>query len=178
MSQEGILGALNPSSHRVMRFYSLLLMLFAGVLFVSGCSKKKDDPSKKDLLASGSWKLTAWKSDPPEPNGTTTISDRFAQITEPCNRDNLLIFTSDGKFSYDEGPTKCQSSFDQVYRSGTWTLGSDDKTLDLVYTKGSPNTKGSLEFTISDISGSQMILTYTETDGTTVYTQTQTFMHP
>jgi len=159
-----------------MRYYTLLAVLFSAVLFVGGC-KKKDDPSRKDLLTSGNWKLTAWTSDPPVSfTGGAPATDQYAQL-KSTDKDDLYIFTSDGKLVRDEGPTK-ENGANQIVATGTWTLSTTGEVISTTLTYTSNNATVNTEFTIKEISGSKLVASFTVAGAGTNFVQTQTFVHP
>ncbi|MEJ1929326.1 DUF5004 domain-containing protein [Nostoc sp. NIES-2111] len=153
-----------------MRYYTLLAVLFSAVLFIGGC-KKKDDPSRKELIAR-TWKLTAQTSDPSLPLGGSQLTDVYSQL-RTCFKDNTYIFESSGSYRSEEGASKCNDSDPVIVESGTWTLSSDEKTLSVTTANGNSRT----EYTIVSISSSEMKATYIfNLQGSTLnYKQSVTF---
>jgi len=90
-----------------------------------GCSKEDSNPSKQDLLTSGTWKLTAVVDDD-DANGTYE-TDVFASLSD-CFKDNYYTFRSNGEFELDEGPTKCDQ-MDPQTETASWQLTENETHL-------------------------------------------------
>jgi hypothetical protein len=107
----------------------LALSLLTTFLFTS-CTK--DEPkkalTKTELLCSSPWKLTSLTIDPGLDVGNgVIITDFFAQY-EPCSKDDLIKYNTNGQGIYDEGPTKCDPNDPQV-TSFTWLFNADETKL-------------------------------------------------
>jgi|GEM_PF-295598 hypothetical protein len=126
----------------------LVACLAAAVLF-TGCSKDDDSPepgsssgtlgggltggggsggggqTTTQLLCDKNYKLTASVTQP----AYQGITDIFPYL-QNCIKDDILRFNQNGTFTLDEGPSKCDPSWPQVY-SGNWTLGNNNTTLTL-----------------------------------------------
>ncbi|GHN01227.1 hypothetical protein WSM22_27160 [Cytophagales bacterium WSM2-2] len=100
----------------------VVILIIAGL---SSCHKDDPKPSAKAGFIAKTWKFTGYTID-----GT----DLF-QYVVPCDKDDLQIFTKDGKFSEDKGPLKCDPAEPQT-ASGTWALSSNDTKLTLVHAGG------------------------------------------
>jgi hypothetical protein len=94
-------------------------------LLIISCSKKDSNQSKKDLLTSGSWKLTAVVADD-DGNGTYEI-DRFTGFSD-CFKDNYYTFQNNGILELNEGPIKC-SLTDPQTETATWQLTQNETHL-------------------------------------------------
>ncbi len=103
-------------------FFCSLCFFF---LLVS-CSKD-NDISNAELIVND-WRITARTVDPPIAFGGTMVSDLYAQA-ESCYKDDIISFKSDGKYTVEEGLTKCDDSDPQVSEVGTWQLNSDETIL-------------------------------------------------
>lgn len=122
---------------------------------IIACKKDNPQPSKTALL-SKSWKTIA---------ATSNGQDVFTAMSS-CSKDDLFILTSDGKYSYDEGPTKCNSSDPQVYETGTWVFQDNQTKLTTATTGGGG---GSITYSIVELTSSELKLTYSFTyNGATV----------
>jgi len=99
-------------------------LFFLSLLFIvilAGC--KKDD----DVKASVEAQLTEPK------NGWVFTSMKFGDfdfisLLDACEKDNALIFTSDGKFTIADNTT-CEAGDPAIIESGTWSLNSDKTEL-------------------------------------------------
>ena len=112
-------------------------------------------------------------SDPAYPNGAgATITDLFNQL-QGCAKDDLFTFSSNGNYTAEEGPSKCNQANNQVYINGTWTLSADEKTVSIV----AGTTR--IEYTLVSISKNELKTTFNERDcvTTTIYKQSQTLVH-
>ena len=97
------------------------------MLAVASCKKGDDNPSQRDRLTTGKWRLTA---------GTVTYNlggisqtqDIYSSL-EPCEKDNLAIFKTDDTAVTDEGETKCNANDPQQETAGPWTLYENDTRL-------------------------------------------------
>jgi len=116
---------------------SLLISTTIFVILTISCNKNKEDSnlSKKDLLASGTWKLTAVVAD--EDGNGSYETDRFASFLD-CYKDNYITFRSNGELELNEGLTKCDPGDPQT-ATASWQLtqnethlifGSDEYTLE------------------------------------------------
>lgn len=108
---------------------ALLVMLLATALVLPGCKKDDDKQSREDILTSGSWKLTAWTSDPAIDWFGTQVTNIYAQLPT-CVKDDLTIFENTGKVKFDEGASKC-SNEDPQTRQGLWTLSADEGSISI-----------------------------------------------
>ncbi|HTH55030.1 MAG TPA: lipocalin family protein [Cyclobacteriaceae bacterium] len=82
-------------------------------MFVLSCKKTDPTPSgpNRDLLAK-TWKLTS---------STINGNDLFSTLSS-CTTDDLFIYTKDGKYTHDEGTTKCDTSDPQIVETASWSL--------------------------------------------------------
>ena len=104
---------------------SFLVTTTIFTLLIISCSKKDSNLSKKDMLTSGSWKLTAVVSDD-DANGSYE-KDEFARFSD-CYKDNYYTFQSNGVLELNEGPTKC-SPADSQTETATWQLTQNETYL-------------------------------------------------
>lgn len=125
----------------------LVFILMSGFI---GCKKDATSTSRKDLLTSHNWKMSAEK-----------ISG-VAQTIEDCAKDNFLAFAANGTYTANPGTIKCDSG--ETILNGTWTLSRDEKSL-TVTMMGDTTVLTIIEFTES-----KMVLS--ENDGTDVWEET------
>ena len=102
------------------------------LLAVLAISCKKDrEQTKMDLLTSGQWKIVAFTLSPPfDLDGDGDLdsdADAYA-LMDACEKDDLFIFKSDGKYEINEGGTKCDATDPQstVY---DWSFANGEKEL-------------------------------------------------
>ena len=136
------------------------LFITLGVLSFS-CKKSDPAPTVSNMdLISKTWKLTA-----------TTINsiDAYSLLAD-CEKDNLFVFTKDGNFTEDEGPTKCNASDPQTIETAKWSFPSGS-TLKSVYPD---NT--SQKVTINQLTPTTFKFTFIDTsDPSNVVTTVTTF---
>ena len=128
-----------------MKNNSFLAILTISMLAFSACGK---DDSPKDLLTGAS----CWKQVKVESRASandTWIDDSLSS----CSKDDCTSFTSDGKFSFDEGATKCDPGDPQT-SSGTFSLTEDGKTLVMT------DNQLSLPFTVEELTANKLVLTF------------------
>lgn len=99
---------------------SMKFLLLMGVavltLFSSSCSKDKDK-TRKEILLSKSWTLTAQK----------IVSTGTDIPIEDCNKDDYITFKEDGTYVLYHGTTLCDPN--ETNETGTWSLSADEKTI-------------------------------------------------
>lgn len=102
----------------------------------SSCKKDSDTPvedttTPTELLTAGNWLTTAITINPGVDIGNGVIlTDLFSQL-DACEKDDLLIFNTNGTVTADEGAVKCDANDPQSVNDGTWTISSDYQTLTL-----------------------------------------------
>lgn len=119
-------------------------------MLLTGCSKDDDGPQPSSsggglsgglnggggggggggqtptqLLCDRNYRMTASVTQP----AYQGITDIFPYLQD-CIKDDILRFNQNGTFTLDEGPSKCDPSWPQVY-NGNWTLGNNNTTLTL-----------------------------------------------
>ena len=106
-------------------FKYLFIFVIALTITVTSCKKDEATKSKKELLTSNQWKFLSSKT------------EGAADMISNCEKDDFMIFASNGTYTWNPGTVKC-NSHDTII-TGTWTLSTDEKTLtldgsDLVWT--------------------------------------------
>jgi len=91
----------------------LLLFVIALAMIVPSC--KKDTKTAKEILTTGSWKISSQKT-----NGVS-------EVIEACQTDDFLTFATNGTYTYNIGTTTCYDG-EETY-DGDWVLSADEKTL-------------------------------------------------
>ena len=135
--------------------------------FLANCSKSSDNPpppkTKAQLLTQASWKFDNAKV------GGVDVS----ALLKPCEKDNVIVFVSPSTGTLDEGASKCNSADPQTVPF-TWNFANNDQTLHVstVLFAG-----GSSDFTIVDLSETQLILSQIITVSGTPQNAVVTFKH-
>ena len=150
-----------------MKRYKLLCLTFPLALFAC---KKHDDPTRTDMLTNGKWHITANTLSADLGTGTPLSIDIYA-TQQPCTQDNLSIFRNDNHLILDEGPSMCATGGSQQTDQGSWAFTDNDTRLSIT------NTGFVLNYKVSSMDASKMVLQY----DTTVFgfsgTNTVTYMH-
>jgi len=117
----------------------LLLLFFS-------CKKEKASCDLSSTNIVGSYKATAvtYKATP-----SSTPVDIFA-LTDACEKDNIIILSANGTFTYQDAGVKCDPTSDDT---GTWSLNNNVLTAD-----GEPGV-------VTSFDCSTMVLTFTDSDG-------------
>lgn len=110
-----------------MKIQHRLLTGMTGMLLLAAAScKKDDDPSRREILTSGSWRMTAFTLSVAGMQQSTGYD-----MQQPCIKDNLTLFKTDGTVVSDEGPTKCDPAAAQTGTVGIWALLENDTKFQL-----------------------------------------------
>lgn len=110
-----------------MKKYLLLALLAASSL--TACKKDKDTApakTKAELLVDKKWRLSALTGTYTD-GGKLQTKDGYTTIPS-YTKDDFYTFKADKTLTYDEGPTKQNTSAPQSY-PGTWDLNSDQTKL-------------------------------------------------
>lgn len=135
---------------------TLILSLFATLLFFTSCKKNKDDDdqnvpkTKTELLASGTWKFNKAMV------GTIDITNSPA--LKACQKDNILTFQANGNGTIDEGGSKCNTGDNQI-NPFTWNFTTSEAVLHVsaVFFDGGSNDYNVIEISETKLVGSQTI---------------------
>jgi len=148
-----------------------LLLMITGITTTLSCKKDKDDSStvktKTELLTVGNWKYTACIISPAydyygDGNPVTNIFN----ILKPCEKDDFETYKTNGTWEYNEGPTKCDQSFPQIF-SEAWRFTADETRLFI----------GTSECTILELTSNTLKLRYSFEDAGVTYTEEDTYGH-
>ena len=118
------------------------------LLIALAVSCKKEAAVSTDnsvLLTTGLWKRTG---------ETTNGKDTFTALGS-CDKDNTYVFATDGKATFDEGATKCNTTDPQT-TTGSWAFTGTDKTKMILTESGFAIT-----ITITQLDASVMKWSYT-----------------
>lgn len=129
--------------------------ILVAFVIVSSCSKDEKETVSKAQLIARNWKqidlLASQAGLPP-----VSIFDTFF---EPCNKDDIWQFKSDGTYIVVEGATKCSPTDPDTVSSGTWQL-TDGETKIIIDDASEPaQTLNIVELTASSLklSGTETI---------------------
>lgn len=144
-----------------MKKINLLVLMLVSLCIVAGCKKKiENSTSNTELIVGKNWKLTAY---------TINGADNYTAVYPACERDNIQVYTADGKYKVDEGATKCDANDPQTNEIGNWsikdnntlTFSQDGSSLQIVSTITELNDK-TLQFSLKNPVGTEnLIFTYT-----------------
>jgi len=150
-----------------MRKTNLLLIITLTLLALS--CKKDENLSKKELLIGKEWIMTAQTVSPAMNIDGTLITGLYAQY-DPCDKDDIGKFNSNGSYTLEEGLTKCDVSNPQVYETGTWTFNSDETIIVMTSSTGTVTNRK-----IQELTEIKIIITEEEVVEGIKYTVTTTF---
>jgi hypothetical protein len=143
------------------------------VAITAFCCKKNEDNGdgaskpKKEFLTTGSWKyIGAIISPAYDYYGDGTPVTNIFDIMKTCEKDDFETYKTNGTWEYNEGPTKCDPSYPQVFTM-PWNLAANETKL-LV---------GTVEHTILELTATTLKLRYTFEDAAVIYTEEDTYEH-
>ena len=149
-----------------------LLLAITSAPFAPSCKKDKDNndngaKTKTELLTAGPWKYTACNINPAydyygDGNATTNIFD----IMKSCEKDDFETYKTNGTWEYNEGPSKCDPLYPQIF-SEPWSFANNETKL-LV---------GTVEHTILELTATTLKLRYNVEDAGVIYTEEDTYEH-
>lgn len=155
------------------QFTKKAAFILLSVAVMTGC--KKDDnksKSKTELLTSGSWKQTSIYFSPAvDWNGDGQTENEVINLYQPCDRDDLMTFKTNGTVVSDEGASKCDPSGPQIIETTNWKF-SDNETKIML---GDPGQEESAQ--LLELSASVLKVKITAVEGGVTYTETLTFGH-
>jgi hypothetical protein len=152
------------------------LVTIATILCVCGCSKGGNSAgggttptvsAKTQSLTAKDWML---QSSQYKSASASTWTDAYAQ-TATCDKDNHVIFRTDGTYETNEGATRCVASNPFIIETGTWKFAQSETLLTLV--SGGKNKDG----TIDVLDATTLSITYAMTIGGIVYTFKDSYGH-
>jgi hypothetical protein len=142
---------------------------------ITGCKKddsKASNKTKTELLTTGSWKQTSIYFSPAvDWDGDGHTENEVLNLYSPCDRDDLMIFKTNGTVVSDEGASKCDPSDPQIIETTSWKF-SDNETKIVIGDPGAEETAQLLE-----LSSSVLKVKITLVEAGVTYTQTLTFGH-
>jgi hypothetical protein len=123
---------------RKLSFLNTTLLLVASFFILSSSKCKKDDVvlTKSDLITKAAWKVIKLEN---RTAPSTTWIDLTSSVPA-CEKDNQIIFRSNGTYEVNEGATKCSPTDPQITETGTWAFESNETKIRISATGGSPFT--------------------------------------
>jgi len=151
------------------KFYlSLLTAFILGAVMLGGCKKKDDpEPTRSELFTNKNWRVTAWTSDPAISINGVLVTNVFNQM-DPCSKDDLFRFNSNGVYTFDEGASKCNTNDPQT-TTGTWSFNSDQTIVSVT------EAGGTTSYNIESVSESTLKANTVFNDGNNNYTWSFTY---
>ncbi len=101
------------------------------LLFCLSCKEDTLLPTQTELLTSSAWKWVGGSVTPAFDvfsNGNS-ISGEYWSKAPACWQDDIRVFTTTGKFTHEEGTTKCNVADPQIYAQGTWQFGASENLI-------------------------------------------------
>lgn len=148
-----------------------LLILVAGATVTVSCKKDVKEVKPKtnmELLTTGSWKRTAFVSDPAyDWYGDGTYATNLLDIMYPCESDNFETYHTDGTWELNEGQTKCYESDPQA-RTLPWAFAENETKI--VF-------NGWDEYIVVELTPTTLKLGQAFLQNGVLYQQTQTYSH-
>jgi hypothetical protein len=135
-------------------------MLFTGLaasFMLTACENDKSagpTGGKTGLLTGAKWKISAHTITPGvDEDGDGVLTTNLFSSEGSCTQDDVTQYSANGKWSVDEGATKCDPSDPQV-ETGTWKLDAADSLtmisdLDDVTLKGKVESLTASQFRLS-----------------------------
>ena len=141
----------------------LLPFLLPVLLTVNSCKKKNDQKSKTQLITERDWRASKIEE---KENSNPWINQLDGQAV--CVTDDRYIFRTNNTYEINEGPTKCNPADDQIYDTGSWSLGDNETKFIWLF---------GVAFTIDKLDESTLIISYSQTVGGDTQSIRFTFVH-
>lgn len=139
-------------------------ILLLAIFVFSACKKSSTHVKTNTELIT----QTSWKFDNAKVNGVDASS-----FLQSCQTDNIIIFSSGGTGSLDEGATKCNSGDPQT-NPFSWNFASNETVLHVSTVLFSG---GSSDFTIVALNDTQLVLSQDITVSGITQNAVVTFKH-
>ncbi len=106
------------------------LLTIASLAFLASCDKDDDVSytAKETQLMARQWKITEIT------RKSLTNPNEDSSIVKDCSADDRLSFTSNKRFQFNDGNSKCDTAIFQ-YDSGTWAFANNETVLKLTGSK-------------------------------------------
>jgi hypothetical protein len=149
----------------------ILLLAVINIVFLFSC-KKDEELSKTELLCRAPWVLSASVIDPPYFfEGVGSITDYYS-VLAPCRKDDLWNFSENGKYTYEDGPTKCNALDPAILDYGDWSFNSAETVIIV------DNGYYIIEYNIVELTKQTLQVSSLITDTlSNIYNWTETYTH-
>ena len=148
-----------------------LLLLITGIPATLSCKKDKDEVSvktKKELLTTGSWKLTSYTSTPAyDWYGNGVYATNILAALNPCEADGFDTYKTNGTVEINEGAIKCNPGDPQTF-TASWQFTNNESKI--MY-------DGFDEYELVELTATIMRLQSTFVENGVSYTHYETFGH-
>jgi hypothetical protein len=148
----------------------LLLMITAATVTFS-CKKDKEENSAKtktELLTTGTWKLISYTSNPAyDWYGNGNFATDIFNALNPCERDGLDTYRTNGIVEINEGALKCNSTDPQTFTL-TWAFTNNESKI--LY-------DGFDEYELIELTATTMRLRQIFVENGITYTHNETYGH-
>ena len=151
-----------------------LPLLMTSMITAFSCKKNENtsdnagtSKTKTELLTTGTWKYIGATINPGYDyyGDGITVTNIF-DIMKTCEKDDFETYKTNGTWEYNEGPTKCDPSYPQLF-SLPWNFAANETKLVL----------GTDENTILELTATRLKLRYTFEDAGVIYTEEDTYEH-
>ena len=105
-----------------------LLFLFLSLPFILSYGCQKSNDSAKELLSVSGWKYVNFEKREVR-SGVPKAWISYIATWDTCKKDNITLFKSDGAYEENEGATKCSIYLPQAFKTGSWSLLSNNTQL-------------------------------------------------
>jgi len=100
----------------------VVCLKFYNSCFLSKSTNDNIDKTKAELLIMGTWKYIGATINPASDYyGDGTLATNIFDIMKACEKDDFETYKTNGTWEYNEGPTKCDASYPQIF-SLPWNL--------------------------------------------------------
>jgi hypothetical protein len=149
----------------------VLFVTVINIVFLFSC-KKEEELSNTELLCRAPWILSASVIDPPYfIEGLGSITDYYALLS-PCYKDNLWNFSENGKYTFEDGPTKCDVLDPAILDYGDWSFNSAETVIIV------DNGYYIIEYNIIELTKQTLQVSSMIADTlSNIYTWTETYTH-
>jgi len=152
------------------QLFALPLMIISIATFLS-CEKDKENPAvktKTELITTGTWKLTAYTSNPAyDWYGTGDYATDILAALNPCEADGFDTYKTNGTVEINEGALKCDAGDPQTF-TANWQFTNNESKI--MY-------DGFDEYELVDLTETTMRLQQTFVENGVSYTHYETYEH-
>ena len=152
------------------QLFALPLMITV-VISILSCEKDKEEPAvmtKTELITTGTWKLTAYTSNPAyDWYGTGNYATNILNALNPCEADGFDAYKNNGIVEINEGALKCDPADPQTF-TASWQFTNNESKI--MY-------DGFDEYELVELTTTTMRLQQTFVENGISYTHFETYEH-